>query len=448
VANGVVRLGVLVALAGCGVDYKAPPGPEDPVSWYGQVGRIVRTKCAGCHLTGGIAPFSLYDVADAREEMGQILGAIDSGLMPPFSADYAPDCVPRHGWLADPRLTDAERQMIHEWVDQGGPIGAPAPLPEPQATTLTDRTLSVQPTTPFTAAGDRDEFVCFLLDPQLTSSAWVTGVQVNPTVPEMVHHANVQIVAPGEAAAAITAMGGIGVPSPNCGTPPGTSILSWLPGNPALLLRDGVGVPVSPGTLISIQVHYHPNGGSGTDATSVDLRTTDVAPPWTYQLGVYGNASGAPHLLPDPDDPPGGPVFEIPAGKADHVETMALTNPANLPRALRVISVTPHMHMLGTHERATLTHANGDTECLVDSGWSFDWQRTYAYDAPLEDVPVFEASSTVTVSCHWDNSFGNPNLPRLLHDANAIAPYDVELGLNTTDEMCLADFGIVTPTFP
>jgi mono/diheme cytochrome c family protein len=450
VVKSVVNLGaplaLLVALGACGVDYPSTYD-EDPVSWYGQVGQIVRTKCAGCHRPGGIAPFSLYDVDEARDEMGQMISAIDTGLMPPFSADAAPDCLPRHGWQDDPRLNGAERSAIHAWVHQGGPAGPVGVLPEPVATTLSGATVTVRPTTPFTASGDRDEFVCFLLDPMLTTSSWLTGVQVTPSVPEMVHHANVQLVAPGDAAAAIAALGGIGVPSPNCGTPPGTSIQSWLPGNAALLLRDGVGIPVPAGTLISIQVHYHQNGGSGTDATSVDLRLSDVAPLWTYELGVYGNASSAPHLLPDPDDS-NGPEFVIPANKADHVETMSLVNPANLTREMRVVSVTPHMHMLGTHERATLTHPAGDTECLVDSKWNFDWQRTYSYDAAIEELPLFDASSNVMVSCHWNNTFTNPNLPRLLHDANVVAPYDVQLGLNTTDEMCLADFGIVSPTRP
>ena len=438
---------LLVALGACGVDYPTSTD-EQPVSWYGEVGPIIRTKCAGCHRPGGIAPFSLYEVDDARAAMGQLLDAIDTRAMPPFSADYAQDCLPRHGWRDDPRVTASERREIHGWVDQDGPVGAFTALPEPPSTTLSDATITVTPSTPFTASGDRDEFVCFLLDPKLTTSSWLTGVQVTPTLPEMVHHANVQLVAPGNAAAAIAALGGIGVPSANCGTPPGTSIQSWLPGNPALLFRDGVGIRVPAGTLISIQVHYHPAGGVGTDATSVAVRLTDVAPPWTYELGVYGNSSGAPNLLPDPDDPPSGAVFEIPANKADHVETMSIQHPAQSTRELRVVSVTPHMHMLGTHERATLTHPGGDTECLVDSGWNFDWQRTYSYDAAIEDLPLFDASSSVTVSCHWDNTFANPNLPRLLHDANAVAPYDVQLGLNTTDEMCLADFGIVSPSQP
>ena len=110
---------------------------------------------------------------------------------------------------------------------------------------------------------------------------------------------------------------------------------------------------------------------------------------------------------------------------------------------LRVLSVTPHMHFLGTHERAELEHANGDRECLIDSSWNFDWQRAYSYDAALDALPVFDASSKVTVSCNWNNSFSNPNLSRLLHDYNRGAPYDVYLGLTTADEMCLADFGVI-----
>src|SRR5262249_43315171 len=136
-----------------------------------------------------------------------------------------------------------------------------------------------------------------------------------------------------------------------------------------LFMRDDVGISLPAGSLISLQVHYHPAGGTATDASSVDLLLTDDSPGWTYELAVYGNATGPPKLLPDPDDPPGGPVFMIPAAKPDHVETMDLQH-GHLDHELRVAAVTPHMHMLGTHERATLSHADGTTECLVDSSWS------------------------------------------------------------------------------
>ena len=428
----------MIATAGC-------TQPVEHGTWYGDVGTIVRTKCAGCHRPDGIAPFSLHDYQDAQPQMQRMVDAIESGLMPPFSVNTTADCTPRYGWRDDPRLTDDERATLHAWVDAGGPAGSPRELPDIASTALDDATVQVAPVQPFQTAGDRDQFVCFLFDPQITHAQWITGAQVFPGAPAFVHHANVDLVAPGDADAAIAALGGIGVPSVGCGNPPGVPIQSWLPGNPALLLPESVGIPVEPGTLVAIQVHYHPAGGVASDATSVALRLTDVEPSWNYVLGVYGNSPGPPNLQPDPDDPPGGPpIFMIPANAPDHVETMIMTHrPDQSP--LRVVSVTPHMHFLGTHERAELEHANGDRECLIDSSWNFDWQRAYSYDAALDALPVFDASSKVTVSCNWNNSFSNPNLSRLLHDYNRGAPYDVYLGLTTADEMCLADFGMISP---
>lgn len=448
-ARGVARAHAAVAivaalwLAACGIDTAA----RAPATWYGEIGTLVRARCAGCHRPGGIAPFSLYDVGDAQAQMGRMMLAIDSGLMPPFSIEDPPDCTPRHPWRDDPRLSASERDLVHQWVELGGPAGQPRSIPDTPSTTLDDATLALQPDQPFTSSGDRDQFVCFLLDPKLTGSSWLTASQVHPTAPQLVHHANVYLVAPSDAAAATAAMGGIGVPHTGCFSPPGTAIQSWLPGNPALVLRDSIGIPMSPGTLVAIQAHYHPAGIGGIDATSVELRLTDNPPEWIYQLGVYGNETRPERLRPDPDDPPGGPVFVVPANRSDHVETMDIKHPDKLPE-IRVVSVTPHMHLLGTHERATLTHPDGDTECLFDSGWSFDWQRTYPYAGSIEDLPLLDARSTVTVSCHWNNTFTNPNLERLLHDTDQVAPYDVQLGLNTTDEMCLADLGAVTRARP
>lgn len=430
----------LLVLAACGVE------PPQPTTWYGDVGALVRTKCAGCHRPGGIAPFSLYDYADAVEAMGPMLEAIDAGRMPPFFANDPPDCKPRHPWRDDPRLTAEQRALLHAWVDAGAPAGRVRELPEVPSTSLDHTSVEVAPVQEFVSSGNRDQFVCYLFDPKITHAQWLTGSQVFPTADELVHHVNVYLIGPGEAEAATTALGGIGVPSNPCDNPPGMAIQSWLPGNPALVLPEGVGIPVAAGTLVAIQIHYHPAGGGGPDATRVALRLTDDRPKWLYQLGVYGNATGPPRLQPDPDDPPDtGPIFEIPANKPDHVETMILPNRVDVYGVRRVLSVLPHMHLLGTQQRATLTHADGTTECLIDSGWNFDWQRTYTYDAALDDLPVFDADSTVTVSCHWNNTFDNPNLPRLLYNTGLVAPYDVQLGFTTGDEMCLADFGLIQP---
>ena len=199
--------------------------------------------------------------------------------------------------------------------------------------------------------------------------------------------------------------------------------------------------------MIAEQLHYHPAGVGGTDATAIALRLGDTTPTWSYQFTSDGNATASPNLLPDPDDPPGGPVFVVPANKASHAETMIA--PTGDPGGeIRVLSFTPHMHFLGTHLRATVSHAAGDLECIGNSGWNFDWQRTYTYGGDLSELPLLDPNSVVTISCEYDNTFSNPQLPRLLHDANLVAPYDVAFGLTTINEMCLANLGLIRPYKP
>ena len=119
---------------------------------------------------------------------------------------------------------------------------------------------------------------------------------------------------------------------------------------------------------------------------------------------------------------------------------------------VRAIDVTPHSHMLATRFRTTIDRATGGHECLANGPWNFDWQRTYSYDGPIEQLPLLSDGDLVTVDCHWNNTFSNPNLPRLLHDANLVAPYDLLLGPKTMDEMCIANLGVAVanphPTAP
>lgn len=427
---------ILVAVGACGTEY-AP----DTATWFADVGPLVRTHCTGCHVAGGIAPFSLVERADVAAHGDEILVAVEGNVMPPFSAEEASDCTPTHGWTDDPRLSLRDKARLRQWIEGGMPDGEPRDLPSPPSTAFTGN-LTVAPPAAFHASGDRDQFVCYLFDPQLSRDRWLTGLQVRPEVAELVHHATVTVVPPDQTAAALADFGGIGVAKIGCTSAPGAQVHTWLPGNAPLAMPDGVAVPVAKGALIGVQLHYHPNGVGGDDATAFDLRFVDDAPAWSYVFASDGNAVAAPALLPGPDDPASGPAFVIPAKAAAHREQM-ITPMSDPGGELRILSFTPHMHFLGTHLRATLTHADGRSECVGNSAWSFDWQRTYTYDAPLDQLPLMEPGNVVEVTCDYDNSFSNPMLPRMLHDAGLVAPIDVTFGEETIDEMCLANLGLV-----
>jgi hypothetical protein len=118
---------------------------------------------------------------------------------------------------------------------------------------------------------------------------------------------------------------------------------------------------------------------------------------------------------------------------------------------VRVYSVNPHMHLLGTHIRGTISRPvapSGEpaSECLANGLWNFDWQRTYIYNAGMADLPTIEVGDTLGVQCHWNNTLANPFEQRALADQGLGEPVDVGLGEgSSTDEMCLEIFGLSIP---
>ena len=117
-------------------------------------------------------------------------------------------------------------------------------------------------------------------------------------------------------------------------------------------------------------------------------------------------------------------------------------------------SANPHMHLIGTHisgkiERPAARGNDPQNECLANGNWNFDWQRTYIYDAPLDQLPSVQTGDVIDVQCHWNNTLDNPFVQRALADQGLNAPVDISLGEGgSTDEMCLEIFGIAVDAPP
>jgi len=167
-----------------------------------------------------------------------------------------------------------------------------------------------------------------------------------------------------------------------------------------------------------------------------------------YFVGGFGNASTAPTLLVDPDDRmPATPEFRIPANVAAHHEYMHIpvTLPYNL-KEVKLYSADPHMHLAGTELTATVARPGEPApECLTNVAWNFDWQRSYVYRAPLDQLPTLRPGDVIDVTCTWNNTLANPFVQRALADAGRSLPVDISLGQGTLDEMCLTIFGYAIP---
>lgn len=117
--------------------------------------------------------------------------------------------------------------------------------------------------------------------------------------------------------------------------------------------------------------------------------------------------------------------FHIPPG-APHYEVDAQTT---VPVNCHVLSIMPHMHLLGKEMKLWATLPNGKEVPLIwIKNWDFNWQRTYWYRQPV----ALPKGSVVHLVAYYDNSSDNPYNPNREH------PKEVGWGEKTTDEMCIA----------
>jgi len=359
-------------------------GP-DAVTFHRDVEPILQHSCQSCHVTGGIAPFPLITFADAAPVAEDMAGQTAAKIMPPWHAQNTDECSVPLGWKNDIRLSDAEIATFKAWLDAGKPEGDPADAPPPReiVTGLPRVQLELKPDAPFTVAPGADEFRCFVLDPKLLMDSYLNGMFVIPGNSAVVHHVLVfsdpsgASLARADANGSYSCFGGIGVANAEL-------IEAWTPGGVPLEYPANVATPLSKGSLLVMQVHYHPHSATdaASDQTSVQLRFSDTAPQWDAVSVLIGNfsAQGAlgDGLLPGPDDPPSGPKFIIPANAKAHTETMQYTY-----RPLKAGGVAPklygvggHMHYVGVDEKITVQHADKTEACLMQiPHWDFDWQR-------------------------------------------------------------------------
>ena len=162
------------------------------------------------------------------------------------------------------------------------------------------------------------------------------------------------------------------------------------------------------GATVVMQVHYSAHNGIGASDQSA--------------LGIY--FTKAPVNKRVLVAPVINQKFLIPAGAADYEVTASIPF---LPFAAHLISVTPHMHLLGKKMSISETLPDGSKVCLAEvPDWDFNWQATYTYKKSIA-APF---GSGLFLTSRYDNSpdnLKNPNSP----------PKAVGWGENTTDEMCI-----------
>lgn len=271
-----------------------------------------------------------------------------------------------------------------------------------------------------------DDYRCFLLDPELERDTWLTGTNVLPGNPDVVHHVILFRVTPDQVAGAEakdaetpeegwTCFGGTGLDGEFTNIDDAGWLGAWAPGADEDKTRDGYGVRMEAGSRIVMQVHYNLLKGAAPDRSSTQLRLMsgrrDLTAIHTYLLpapvelpcrddhdesslcdrdaavadvmarfGDAGNTNSLLHLLCDTDIEPSN--------------TTSCTRTVGHP--MRIIGVAGHMHLLGRKIRIETNPGTDRAKRILDIPiWDFDNQSTKPID-PVELQPFDQVQVTCT----------------------------------------------------
>lgn len=408
-----------------------------PTYWQ-DVAPIYFDRCVTCHQAGGIAPFRLDEYATAKLWAAPSASAVAARTMPPWLLTDDGSCGEFHGSRT---LAADEIAVIADWAASGAPQGTVRDdLTVPPLPTL-DGGLDLETPvfTPEIAGGplaEFDEYRCFLVDPKIAKDMFLTGYDIKPGNPALVHHLLAMPVDPAQMLeGGITnaqRMQALDDESPDrdgwpCFSQAGEGVaiqgipVTWAPGMGMVEYPTDTGVQLAAGTQVVIQIHYNLHDADlqgQSDQSTLRLRLADkVARVGFFDLidPFIDTLYQQPPAMLEPGKESVKFAWSVDIGKY-------YVGPGQ--RQVEVYGIFPHMHERGRKWNARLV-GDGGEQCIGDvQGWDFDWQLYYFYEQPV----VVTADMRLDVTCDF-NTVG--------------AEGPVTPGWGTQNEMCLAGLFVV-----
>lgn len=390
------------------------PGFCNAQTWSSDVAEIFYNKCTACHHVGGAAPFSLMTYAEVSPLAAAVYQCVNTNEMPPWPPDNN-----YQQYQHNRALSGIEKSTIISWLNNGAQEGNATSTPPPPIYTsntfLGNGDLQVQIPTYMSKATIQDDYVCFNIPTNLSQNRIIKAVEVVPGNREIVHHCLV-FVDPTSIETTDT-IGG------NCASPNNSTtklITGYTPGATPMILPSTdplkLGIDIGPGSSIYFAMHY-PVGSYGMfDSTKVILHFYPEGTTNVRQI------SAGPLLA--------NVGFTLPANQISELSAVYPPGSGTIPVNFSVLSVFPHMHLIGSKIKAYAYKAGADTIKFVNiPQWNFMWQDFYFFKYLQKVPPGYKLKSEGT----YDNTSSNPNNPNS-------PPQTIYSGFNTTDEMFLTYF--------
>ncbi len=380
-------------------------------TWSDDVASIVYNKCTKCHNTGGIAPFPLSTYNEVSPMASAIYDAISQDRMPPW-----PPSNTYNQYVHDRSLSATEKTTLQNWLLNGTPEGNSANTPPPpvfsSGSILGAGDLTVKiPNYLSKATAQNDDYVCFALPSGLAQNRIIKSIEIIPGNRQIVHHALIYADPTGTS---VTDTVGSNCAGPSSSS--ATLLMGYTPGASPMTLPSGtslkLGMTLQANSQILFAMHYPAGSFGQLDSTKVIFHF--------YPPGESGvrQVTAAPILQ--------NWSFNLPANQITNVNAQ-YPNTGGLPTNISLLSVFPHMHLLGESMRVYGIPPVGDTLKLIHiPHWDFHWQDFYFFKH-IQKLPTGTVLKANGVFNNTTGNTHNPNNP----------PLNVSAGLNTTDEMFL-----------
>ena len=204
-----------------------------------------------------------------------------------------------------------------------------------------------------------DIYRYFVVPSALVAEAAIVGVDFRPGDPSVVHHCLAYVERNGwgarmdarDAAPGFSVHGDTSVARedrPDKALFGADTVAGWAPGAQPLRMPKGLAQRLAPGGDFILEVHYHPSGKAASDRSALALYFAKE-PVERYTEGLVIGTEN----------------IDIPPGESEYVRHVWM----ELPSAVELIDVNPHMHFLGRDVDAVALLPDGGREADTSPDW-------------------------------------------------------------------------------
>ncbi len=397
-----------------------------------EIAPIFYENCSSCHRPGSGAPFNLITYEDIVKKIHTVQLSINERLMPPWPADTS-----YSHFVGEKVLSENEIHLINRWIEAGFPIGDTNQIPQPPDFGLNTEKKKpdfiIRMRQPFLIKGDNtDNFIMLKIPYEFPSDTFIRTIEIVPGNKKLVHHINAHLIqyfagakkdnqkgvayVNTELHDKISAYQLLSLPNDDGSYPLLTpSVSNYLPGVEAVFYPPGIGglKVKKQGAILLDNIHYGPSPIDTSDQTTFNFYFSPTAPERPLREFIIGT-SGVSPIIPPLVIPP-------------HTVKKFISS-YRVPEDISLLTINPHMHLLGIFFQAYVLLPDGDTLPLIRiKKWDFRWQYFYTFPKILK-IP---AGSLIQMEGLFDNTENNPLVP--FHPPRTIS--ERAGSMRTTDEM-------------